>query len=46
MSRRAGLYQEGDPVGFVMAVIGSIALLFLYRPLSADRRRSSYLTER
>ena len=26
-----GLYREGDPVGFVMAVIGSVILLVLYR---------------
>jgi uncharacterized membrane protein YeaQ/YmgE (transglycosylase-associated protein family) len=26
-----GIYQGNDPVGFVMAVIGSIILLVLYR---------------
>jgi uncharacterized membrane protein YeaQ/YmgE (transglycosylase-associated protein family) len=26
-----GLYQQGEPAGFVMAVIGSIIVLFLYR---------------
>lgn len=26
-----GLYREGEPVGFIMAVIGSIVLLALYR---------------
>jgi uncharacterized membrane protein YeaQ/YmgE (transglycosylase-associated protein family) len=26
-----GLYQPGEPAGFVMAVIGSIIVLFLYR---------------
>ncbi len=26
-----GLYQPGEPVGFVMAVVGSIILLLLYR---------------
>ena len=29
--RAAGWYREGDPVGFVMAVVGSIVLLVLYR---------------
>jgi uncharacterized membrane protein YeaQ/YmgE (transglycosylase-associated protein family) len=26
-----GLYREGEPAGFIMAVLGSIVLLFLYR---------------
>jgi uncharacterized membrane protein YeaQ/YmgE (transglycosylase-associated protein family) len=26
-----GLYREGEPAGFVMAVLGSILLLFIYR---------------
>lgn len=32
-----GLYSEGEPAGFVMAVLGAIVLLFLYR-LFAGRR--------
>jgi len=28
------LYGEGDPVGFIMAVIGSIVLLLIYRMAS------------
>jgi uncharacterized membrane protein YeaQ/YmgE (transglycosylase-associated protein family) len=32
-----GLYQPGEPAGFVMAVIGSIVLLIIYR-LFAGRR--------
>ena len=31
LGRVFGLYREGDPVGFVMAIIGSIMLLVLYR---------------
>jgi uncharacterized membrane protein YeaQ/YmgE (transglycosylase-associated protein family) len=31
IGRAAGWYREGDPVGFVMAVLGAIVLLFLYR---------------
>ena len=31
LGRAAGWYHEGDPVGFVMAVVGSIVLLVLYR---------------
>jgi uncharacterized membrane protein YeaQ/YmgE (transglycosylase-associated protein family) len=26
-----GLYREGEPAGFLMAVVGSIVLLLLYR---------------
>ena len=31
VGRMLGLYKDGDPVGFVMAVIGSIILLAAYR---------------
>ena len=31
VGRFIGLYKEGDPVGFVMAVIGAIILLAVYR---------------
>ena len=31
LGRVLGVYREGDPVGFVMAIIGSIVLLVLYR---------------
>jgi uncharacterized membrane protein YeaQ/YmgE (transglycosylase-associated protein family) len=31
IGRTAGWYREGDPVGFAMAVVGSIVLLVLYR---------------
>jgi uncharacterized membrane protein YeaQ/YmgE (transglycosylase-associated protein family) len=31
LGRAAGWYREGDPVGFLMAVLGSIVLLLLYR---------------
>ena len=31
LGRVLGLYQEGDPVGFIMAVLGSILLLWIYR---------------
>ena len=31
LGRVLGFYREGDPVGFVMAIIGSIILLVLYR---------------
>lgn len=35
IGRAAGWYREGDPVGFVMAVVGAIVLLFLYRMVVA-----------
>jgi uncharacterized membrane protein YeaQ/YmgE (transglycosylase-associated protein family) len=28
-----GWYQEGDPVGFIMAVVGAILILLAYRVL-------------
>jgi uncharacterized membrane protein YeaQ/YmgE (transglycosylase-associated protein family) len=31
LGRVSGLYGDRDPVGFIMAVIGSIILLALYR---------------
>ena len=31
VGRLIGWYGEGDPVGFVMAVVGSIILLAIYR---------------
>jgi uncharacterized membrane protein YeaQ/YmgE (transglycosylase-associated protein family) len=32
-----GFYQQGEPAGFVMAVLGSIILLLLYRLLAGRR---------
>ncbi|HZA52763.1 MAG TPA: GlsB/YeaQ/YmgE family stress response membrane protein [Candidatus Udaeobacter sp.] len=37
VGRSLGMYGEGEPAGFVMAVIGSIVLLVIYR-LVAGRR--------
>ena len=34
LGRMLGLYGEGDPVGFIMAIIGSIVLLVIYRMAS------------
>ena len=31
MGRLIGWYGEGDPVGFIMAVVGSIIVLAVYR---------------
>jgi uncharacterized membrane protein YeaQ/YmgE (transglycosylase-associated protein family) len=32
-----GFYQEGEPAGFIMAVLGSIILLLLYRMVAGRR---------
>jgi uncharacterized membrane protein YeaQ/YmgE (transglycosylase-associated protein family) len=34
-----GFYQEGEPAGFLMAVVGSIVLLLLYRLFVGRRGR-------
>ena len=31
VGRVIGLYREGDPVGFIMAVVGAIIVLLIYR---------------
>src|ERR1700704_5521211 len=33
LGRSFGWYGEGDPVGFIMAVIGAILMLFAYRKI-------------
>jgi uncharacterized membrane protein YeaQ/YmgE (transglycosylase-associated protein family) len=35
IGRMLGWYGEGDPVGFIMAVIGAIVLLLGYRKISS-----------
>jgi len=40
LGRAVGLYGEGDPVGFIMAVVGSIVLLILYRVVAGRPRRA------
>ncbi|MGZ8496318.1 MAG: GlsB/YeaQ/YmgE family stress response membrane protein [Candidatus Binatia bacterium] len=39
LGRSLGLYREDDPVGFIMAVIGAIILLVIYR-FAVGRRRT------
>jgi uncharacterized membrane protein YeaQ/YmgE (transglycosylase-associated protein family) len=41
LGRSLGWYREGDPVGFIMAVVGSVVLLFLYRMLAGRRVHSA-----
>jgi len=37
LGRMLGIYREGEPAGFFMAVLGSIILLWAYRMLVARR---------
>jgi uncharacterized membrane protein YeaQ/YmgE (transglycosylase-associated protein family) len=37
IGRSLGMYGEGEPAGFVMAVIGSIVLLVIYRMVVGRR---------
>ena len=37
IGRALGLYGEGEPAGFIMAVIGSIVLLLIYRLVIGKR---------
>jgi uncharacterized membrane protein YeaQ/YmgE (transglycosylase-associated protein family) len=39
LGRAFGLYREGDAVGFVMAVVGAVAVLFIYRMALPSRSR-------
>jgi uncharacterized membrane protein YeaQ/YmgE (transglycosylase-associated protein family) len=41
LGRTLGWYREGDPEGFVMAVIGSIVLLVLFRLVAGRSARSA-----
>jgi uncharacterized membrane protein YeaQ/YmgE (transglycosylase-associated protein family) len=38
IGRVMGLYREGDAAGFVMAVVGAVVLLALYRFIVPGRR--------
>ena len=38
IGRGLGWYGEGDPVGFLMAVMGAILVLFVFRKLSPAPR--------
>ena len=38
VGRALGFYQEGEPAGFIMAVIGAILLLAIYRAVIGRRR--------
>lgn len=38
IGRALGWYREGDPVGFLMAVIGAIVVLIIYRKVIGSSR--------
>jgi uncharacterized membrane protein YeaQ/YmgE (transglycosylase-associated protein family) len=38
LGRALGLYQPGEPAGFVGALVGAILVLFLYRAMAGRRR--------
>jgi uncharacterized membrane protein YeaQ/YmgE (transglycosylase-associated protein family) len=40
VGRTLGWYGPGDPVGFVMALIGAVILLIAYRALSGQPSRA------
>jgi uncharacterized membrane protein YeaQ/YmgE (transglycosylase-associated protein family) len=37
LGRALGLYREGEPAGFLMSVLGAIALLLVYRLVARPR---------
>ena len=37
LGRMLGWYQEGQPAGFIMSVLGAILLLFVYRLLAGKK---------
>lgn len=38
VGRALGFYNEGEPAGFIMAVLGAIILLAIYRAVIGRRR--------
>jgi uncharacterized membrane protein YeaQ/YmgE (transglycosylase-associated protein family) len=40
LGRAMGLYREGEPAGFLMALLGAIILVVAYHAISSRRRRS------
>ena len=37
LGRAMGFYREGEPAGWIMAFLGSLVLLFLYRMIAGRR---------
>ena len=38
VGRMMGLYREGEPAGFIMAVVGAVIIIGLYRLVMPGRR--------
>lgn len=38
LGRALGLYQEGEPAGFIGALVGALVVLFIYRAMTGRRR--------
>ena len=38
LGRALGLYREGEPAGFVGALVGALVVLFIYRAMIERRR--------
>jgi uncharacterized membrane protein YeaQ/YmgE (transglycosylase-associated protein family) len=37
LGRALGFYREGDPAGFLMSLVGAVALLAIYRMMAGRR---------
>ena len=42
LGRATGLYEPGQPAGFIMSVLGALVLLFAYRMLRGERAYPSW----
>ncbi len=38
LGRALGLYREGEPAGFIGALIGALVVLFIYRAMTGRKR--------
>ncbi|MEP6768620.1 MAG: GlsB/YeaQ/YmgE family stress response membrane protein [Acidobacteriota bacterium] len=38
LGRALGLYREGEPAGFIGALVGALVVLFIYRAMTGRRR--------
>ena len=38
LGRALGLYREGEPAGFIGALLGALVVLFIYRAMTGRKR--------